>query len=31
VFPYHIAIEIFGLIISSLFAYIFLVLEKDKK
>jgi hypothetical protein len=31
VFPYHIAIEILGLIISSLFAYIFITLEKDKK
>jgi hypothetical protein len=30
-FPYHTAIEICGLVISSLFAYIFLVLEKDKK
>jgi hypothetical protein len=30
-FPYHIAIEICGLIISSLFAYIFLLLEKNKK
>jgi hypothetical protein len=30
VFPYHIAIEIIGLIISSLFAYIFLLLELDK-
>jgi hypothetical protein len=29
-FPYHIAIEIFGLIISSLFAYIFILLEEDK-
>jgi hypothetical protein len=29
-FPYHIAIEIFGLIISSLFAYIFLLLEANK-
>jgi hypothetical protein len=29
-FPYHIAIEICGLVISSLFAYIFLLLEKDK-
>ena len=29
-FPYHIAIEICGLIISSLFAYIFLLLEIDK-
>ena len=29
-FPYHIAIEIFGLIISALFAYIFLLLEVDK-
>ena len=29
-FPYHIAIEICGLIISSLFAYIFLLLELDK-
>ena len=29
-FPYHIAIEIFGLIISALFAYIFLLLEADK-
>ena len=28
-FPYHIAIEIMGLIISSLFAYIFLLLELD--
>ena len=28
-FPYHIAIEIIGLIISSLFAYIFLLLELD--
>ena len=28
VFPYHIAIEIMGLIISSLFAYIFILLEK---
>ena len=27
VFPYHIAIEIMGLIISSLFAYIFILLE----
>jgi len=31
VFPYHIAIEILGLIISSLFAYIFILLEKNKK
>jgi hypothetical protein len=30
-FPYHIAIEICGLIISSLFAYIFILLEKNKK
>ena len=30
-FPYHTAIEICGLIISSLFAYIFLLLEKNKK
>ena len=29
-FPYHIAIEIVGLIISALFAYIFILLEKDK-
>jgi hypothetical protein len=29
VFPYHIAIEICGLIISSLFAYIFILLEID--
>jgi hypothetical protein len=29
-FPYHIAIEIMGLIISSLFAYIFLLLELEK-
>jgi len=29
-FPYHTAIEICGLIISSLFAYIFLLLELDK-
>lgn len=29
-FPYHTAIEICGLVISSLFAYIFLLLEKDK-
>jgi hypothetical protein len=29
-FPYHIAIEICGLIISALFAYIFLLLELDK-
>lgn len=28
-FPYHIAIEICGLVISGLFAYIFLLLEKD--
>ena len=28
-FPYHIAIEIMGLIISSLFAYMFLLLEKN--
>jgi hypothetical protein len=28
-FPYHIAIEIMGLIISSLFAYIFLLLELE--
>jgi len=31
VFPYHIAIEILGLIISTLFAYIFILLEKNKK
>ena len=31
VFPYHIAIEICGLIISSLFAYIFILLETNKK
>ena len=31
VFPYHTAIEICGLIISSLFAYIFILLEKEKK
>jgi hypothetical protein len=30
VFPYHIAIEIMGLIISSLFAYIFILLENKK-
>jgi len=30
VFPYHTAIEICGLIISSLFAYIFILLEIDK-
>ena len=30
-FPYHIAIEICGLIISSLFAYIFILLETNKK
>jgi hypothetical protein len=30
VFPYHIAVEIMGLIISSLFAYIFLLLELEK-
>ena len=30
VFPYHIAIEIFGLVISSLFAYIFILLETNK-
>jgi hypothetical protein len=30
VFPYHIAVEILGLIISSLFAYIFLLLELEK-
>jgi hypothetical protein len=29
-FPYHIAIEIMGLIISSLFAYVFLLLELEK-
>jgi len=29
-FPYHTAIEICGLVISSLFAYIFLLLEKEK-
>ena len=29
-FPYHIAIEICGLVISTLFAYIFLLLEKEK-
>jgi hypothetical protein len=29
-FPYHIAIEIMGLIISSLFAYMFLLLELEK-
>ena len=29
-FPYHIAIEICGLIISSLFAYIFILLETNK-
>jgi hypothetical protein len=31
VFPYHTAIEICGLIISSLFAYIFILLEIEKK
>ena len=30
-FPYHTAIEICGLIISSLFAYIFILLETNKK
>jgi hypothetical protein len=30
-FPYHTAIEICGLVISSLFAYIFLLLEKEKE
>lgn len=29
-FPYHTAIELCGLVISALFAYIFLLLEKDK-
>lgn len=29
-FPYHTAIEICGLVISALFAYIFLLLEKEK-
>ena len=29
-FPYHTAIEICGLVISSLFAYIFILLEKNK-
>ena len=29
-FPYHIAIELSALVISALFAYIFLLLEKDK-
>jgi hypothetical protein len=30
-FPYHTAIELCGLVISSLFAYIFLLLEKEKE
>ena len=30
-FPYHIAIEICGLVISALFAYIFLLLEMEKE
>jgi hypothetical protein len=30
-FPYHTAVETMGLIISALFAYIFILLELDKK